>query len=447
MLGHTEEAVKAELAQAGYDAHMIEEVYNFALSDQVVPATDIPVVTETGENNPSTKVVLPGVFALVSEGLAFVRQKFEVVLLLAVAMICMTVVDIVIDMEIVTTTAAAIGLFIVSLVAVVLYVIALTASLYVVSSGDKNPVSMPVAIRWARRNALSLIWLWLVSALVVGGGLLLFIIPGLIVMVHVALAQYVYVAEGKRGMAALVRSRDLIAGYWWSIAARLGGVSLVFMLGLICIGVLVGIVLYASGLSGSESMMRDSLTALVLQIIGAVVAVASMRIGFRLYEIMSAHRPLVANTPPSSKKGYMFLAVMSGLLIPISVLLAVVLATLNSAREMAAQSTFTQELSVVRLNAESYAASNVAGYSYRGFCATVAVEVIPGTIIDCLDDENFWLMSVRVPESNTEYCVGNEAAPMEGSIAVDGQTCEQKPDSKTRAADLRDMMQPREELR
>jgi len=440
-LGHTEQAVKAELEQAGYDAQTIDEVYNFAKSDQPVTPVDIPPVTEHDSGNSSVALTLPGVFALVSEGLAFVKQRLDLVLFLAVTMVFMAAVDIVINLEITTTTTAEIGLLIATLIGFGFYIIALTASLYVVSNTDKNTISISAATLWARQNALSLVWLWILSTLVVMGGLILLIIPGFILMVYVALAQYVFVAEGKRGIDAIVRSRDLVAGYWWPFAIRLSGVSVIFILILMFIGMIGGLLLAAIGYTLDESLIGDSLFALFIQVFGAVIAIASMKIGYRLYGIAAAHRPHEANTPPTSKKWYFFLAIMAGLIIPISVLLTVVLAGLNSARDVATQAVFMQELSATQLTAESYAASNVTGYSYRGFCATIDEQTITGMITECIDEEDFWIMSVQTAdEVELEYCLGSDSAPVFGTIAPDGRSCEPKPDSKMRATDLRKMV-------
>jgi len=58
-------------------------------------------------------------------------------------------------------------------------------------------------------------------SLIVMGGTLLFIIPGIIFMIWYSFSFYTVVFEGKTWMQALTASKSLVAGRWWSILWRL----------------------------------------------------------------------------------------------------------------------------------------------------------------------------------------------------------------------------------
>ncbi|MBI4193201.1 MAG: hypothetical protein HY536_01070 [Candidatus Colwellbacteria bacterium] len=80
-------------------------------------------------------------------------------------------------------------------------------------------------------------WLVLLMALAVAGGLGIWIIPGIVCAIWISLAPYVFVAEGKRGLAALGRSRELMNGYWLAafvrfcaLAILMGGATFAFWL-------------------------------------------------------------------------------------------------------------------------------------------------------------------------------------------------------------------------
>jgi len=60
---------------------------------------------------------------------------------------------------------------------------------------------------------LAFIWLSVLATAWMFGGFLLFIIPGVILMVRLSLWAYVLVVEELRGLDALVRSRSLVKGY------------------------------------------------------------------------------------------------------------------------------------------------------------------------------------------------------------------------------------------
>jgi hypothetical protein len=58
-------------------------------------------------------------------------------------------------------------------------------------------------------------------SLIVMGGTLLFIIPGIIFMIWYSFSFYTVVFEGKTWMQALTASKSLVAGRWWPILWRL----------------------------------------------------------------------------------------------------------------------------------------------------------------------------------------------------------------------------------
>ncbi|MGR3311486.1 MAG: hypothetical protein ACUZ77_12035 [Candidatus Brocadiales bacterium] len=70
--------------------------------------------------------------------------------------------------------------------------------------------------------------------LVIVGGMILLIIPGIIFFTWYFLCYYVLVCENITGRAALSRSRELVRGYWWSVTTRVvflfvmvGGISFI----------------------------------------------------------------------------------------------------------------------------------------------------------------------------------------------------------------------------
>ncbi len=66
----------------------------------------------------------------------------------------------------------------------------------------------------------SFLWLGLLMSLWVLGGLLLLIIPGIIIAIRFSLASYILIVEGRRGLNALMRSRDLVHGYTFTTLVR-----------------------------------------------------------------------------------------------------------------------------------------------------------------------------------------------------------------------------------
>jgi hypothetical protein len=80
-----------------------------------------------------------------------------------------------------------------------------------------HPVLVGQTFRFAVSRIHSILWISILSALAVGLGALLLIIPGLIVLVRFFFGPTVLVVEGKKGSAALGRSWRLAKGHFWKI--------------------------------------------------------------------------------------------------------------------------------------------------------------------------------------------------------------------------------------
>jgi len=81
------------------------------------------------------------------------------------------------------------------------------------------------ALRSSSKSVPSFLWLGILTAFLVFGGFLFFVIPGILFTVWFWFAPFVFVAEGTRGSRALFRSKALVAGRWWGVALRLLSVT------------------------------------------------------------------------------------------------------------------------------------------------------------------------------------------------------------------------------
>ncbi|MBI2037430.1 MAG: hypothetical protein HYT15_00650 [Candidatus Magasanikbacteria bacterium] len=87
---------------------------------------------------------------------------------------------------------------------------------------------------WRENFSLSspLIWPFiytsLLSGLIIIGGFLLLLIPGIIFTVWYSFYVYVMIFENQKGMAALKTSKSLVLGRWWSIAWKIVAPNVIF---------------------------------------------------------------------------------------------------------------------------------------------------------------------------------------------------------------------------
>lgn len=105
------------------------------------------------------------------------------------------------------------------------------ALIVAVTEESLTPEHIGTAFRRAWSLLLPYWWLGILLSLVVFGGFVLFVIPGIIVSVWLCFASYVFLTESKRGMDALIRSRQYVQGYWWPLFWRFfaGGVLYFFL--------------------------------------------------------------------------------------------------------------------------------------------------------------------------------------------------------------------------
>ncbi|MBU3964115.1 hypothetical protein KJ591_01675 [Patescibacteria group bacterium] len=66
----------------------------------------------------------------------------------------------------------------------------------------------------------SYIWVYLLFILIISGGFLLFLVPGVLFLIWFSLSVFVLVSEGGKGSGALFRSKCLVRGKFWKILWR-----------------------------------------------------------------------------------------------------------------------------------------------------------------------------------------------------------------------------------
>lgn len=77
---------------------------------------------------------------------------------------------------------------------------------------------------------LPAIWVTILVGLVIVGGLVLLIIPGIIFAIWFAFGSYAMILDGRRGTAALKYSKQLVAGRWGEVFWRLLAPSFAFII-------------------------------------------------------------------------------------------------------------------------------------------------------------------------------------------------------------------------
>lgn len=136
-----------------------------------------------------------------------------------------------------------------------------------------------------------LLWVHILSQVIVAGGFVLLIIPGIILSVSMSLRFYVLVAENKRGINALIKSRELVRGYWWSVFGRL-----------LVIGLLVFIVIFLGGIIGTL-VLGELVGNILLYTLQFLITPLVLAFGFSLYENLRDTKGFAVAEPPYKSRG------------------------------------------------------------------------------------------------------------------------------------------------
>ena len=114
--------------------------------------------------------------------------------------------------------------------------------------------------RKSLNKIMPLFLIGLLTVILVLGGLLLFIIPGIIFSVWFSLAPFVYFEQNKEGFNALAKSKEYVKGYWWSVFFR--GLFILFVS--IIVTVLFGLITERLRIPPLHSIIALALTPITI---------------------------------------------------------------------------------------------------------------------------------------------------------------------------------------
>ncbi len=97
---------------------------------------------------------------------------------------------------------------------------AYAASIYVLSSPSDEKTTVIEAYKKTKNRVWAMVGVSLLGSLIILGGLILLIIPGIIFSVWYGMSRYIVVAENLSPVDALKQSRKYADGFFWSIIIR-----------------------------------------------------------------------------------------------------------------------------------------------------------------------------------------------------------------------------------
>ncbi len=175
-------------------------------------------------------------------------------------------------------------------------------------------IGVKESFKRAKGKILSFIWIGLLNGIVIFGGFVLGIVPGIIFGIWFIIAQFVFVAEGHKGFNALLRSKEYVSGRWWSVAWRMLAVGFISIL-IYLIGVVTGFI---------PSELFVNIVSVILGIVNFLFYIFLSVYLFSLYNSLKETRPQLVGQPVSAKRGFFIFCAILGVLTPFIIALALI---------------------------------------------------------------------------------------------------------------------------
>lgn len=379
--GQAKEVTKAEVLMMGHSKEVFENAYRLAEgADAAVDSS--PTVNE-----------LPSIVTLIKEGFDFAKNNLTLTFMLAVpvlvSLLAMEVGTWFPSSQLISTITNLIAAF-----SFLVYLFSLTAAFYLLTTASSGKIaSSKSGLLWARKNFFSFFFITILTTLIVLGGFLLFIIPGIILSITVFFGAYVFVHEDVKGMSALTRSRALVKGRWWNIAVKVTGISLFVFATFFLLGIIVGIIDGLSLATIEDTLIFD----LIFEPLAAFVTIVIMYASNQLFFALQKETTVI----PIRKKvtfTYWFLVIAGMVLVGLFIRFAISIMNdpelLNT--PMSAESKLLQE-EVKALSGPALSFANTQVRSFVGVCATLTplVTKSSGDVV-CNDSMEAWALAASV---------------------------------------------------
>lgn len=128
------------------------------------------------------------------------------------------------------------------------------------------------------------IYTFLLLILIVMGGTLLFIIPGIIFMVWFSFTYLIIIFEEKKGTEALMASKKMVTGRWWAILWRLFAPGLFFAVIYFIVSYIFSFILSLIFSGLTYFIISGVMTSLLSVIISPLTALATIILYFKAKE-------------------------------------------------------------------------------------------------------------------------------------------------------------------
>ncbi len=388
------------------------------------PTTE-PVAAPTPTATPpvSSMAKLPGISALFSQAWSAYTARFKTSILLQLSMFGIGFAAVIVGALAFfagNAVSKTVGIIILIIVGLVLFILVIYFSIWLQTAQialftmNTEEIGFKNAINKAKPLMRNFFWTSLVTGLVIMGGFLLLIIPGIILSVLLTFGVYIAVAEGRKIMDSITASREYVRGYWWPVFGRIILMIICYVIAYFIVAIIAGII---------SAFTFSWVGGIVNDIFSIIIAPLLIAVPYTIYTHLKNIKGQVAS-PTEGRWKYITLAVIGGILIPLMLIASVTLLALNSARGKARDAKRMVHVSQILSGIEKYYQdkgsfptdlSNLKG----SYLTSIPLPPTPpdGT---CTQEQNQYIYKLVSPEKYTlEYCLG---ADLESALIPEGQS-------------------------
>jgi hypothetical protein len=173
---------------------------------------------------------------------------------------------------------------------------------YIALTRALNAVFLNQSLSWKEGFKTSSRFIWpfilvsILKFLIILGGTVLLIIPGIIFSVWYKFALYPVILDGMKSMPSLQKSHILVTGRWWSVAFRLFIIGLLLLLMSVA---LVLLVLFISNYLPGPKFLQMMIISLLTVLFNTVIVPWSVAAYLILYHNIREN-PVDSTAPPTS---------------------------------------------------------------------------------------------------------------------------------------------------
>lgn len=251
-----------------------------------------------------------------------------------------------------------ISLFVFFIPLIIMQIWGQAAMLFAVKDSEEN-IGIKEAYRRGWHKIGSVFWVGLLSGIIVFGGYLLLVIPGIIFGVWFTFAVMIAVAENLGGMNAILKSKFYVSGYWWEVLWRLifisliiGGISFVFSLP-------AWVINFIAGFTKSDPLsLIGSVLNILSGIVGIFLAPLTVIYTFLIYKNLKAIKGEKTPIFSGGEKSKFILAGILGILLfagMISIPILLINSSMKNAKVKAQDAARQADISQLRISLETYA--------------------------------------------------------------------------------------------